>query len=180
MKSLHIVSLFSIAFVTATLAGEPIFAQRSSVGSLAQMPCQSTNGYFAGRNEDIVVNRRTYTLVGQISNNDWDSNGYLKRGEPVEVTCKLAGRNSTPVYQTLTMTVGLSDRPYYWYDSFGSRVKLSVYLDGDFAGSTELGYREVQRFSVSLENKRSVALVAECVLGSLCPSLRILEDKLIK
>jgi hypothetical protein len=180
MKLLYPVSFFFIAIATTTLICDSAFAQRS-VGSLGQMPCAANGGYFAAINEDIVINRRVYTAVGQISNSDWDRNGYIDRGQPVEVTCKLAGRNSSPIHKTLTMTVGLDDKPYYWYNSFGSRVKLAVYLDGNFAGSTEVGYKEVNRFSISLENKRPVALVAECVSSArTCPSLKILEDKLIK
>lgn len=157
----------------------------SGVGSLLEMKCYGKgdgNGVYVRNYDDLIVNRRTYSVVGGFASDfAWDKLQGVKKGQTVEVTCDLAGRNRVPNYKNLTMTVAMHDNSISWKGRYAARVRLTSYLDGQYAGSEEIGFSELKRFSLDISGVRNVAFSVECFNPSednTCPNLWILEDKL--
>jgi len=153
----------------------------ASIGSLLEMKCYG-KGIFAMNRDGIVINRRPYTAVGLFSV-DTSYDGGVSADTPIEVSCDLAGRNRSPMYNTLTMTVGSNERSGVWYSQYSKKLRLTTYIDGRLVDSSEIGFGALKRFSLDINGSRSVAFSVECLKPAsyeYCPSLWILEDKLIQ
>jgi hypothetical protein len=168
---------------------ETSFAQsrrEAGVGSLLEMKCYSKdtyNGIYIKNDLSLVSNRRVYKAFGFFASTQSGGVEATSENDPSEVTCDLAGRNRSPIYKNLSMTVAMNDNSIYWKDRYSTRLRLTTYLDGKYAGSTEVGFRELKRFSVDISGVRSIAFSVECFnssdnYGKLCPVLWVLEDKL--
>jgi len=155
----------------------------AGVGSLLEMKCQG-EGLSEVNSDWVVVNRRNYTAVGSFGFSGYSRNDYIPKSKLIEISCNLAARNQSPIYKTLTMTVGSDDNNVNWRveNSYSARLRITTYLDGDPTGSAEIGFRDLKRFSLNIDGVRSVAFSVECLPSkhSSCPNLFILEDKLIK
>ncbi len=165
------------------------FAQsrrEAGVGSLLEMKCHSKdtyNGIYIRNDASLVSNRRVHKAFGFFASTQSGNSEATSERDPSEVTCDLAGRNRSPIYKNLSMAVAMNDNSTWWNGKYATRLRLTTYLDGKFAGSTEVGFRELKRFSVDISGVRSLAFSVECFnssddYGKLCPVLWILEDKL--
>ena len=151
----------------------------AGIGSLLEMKCYG-KGLYAKNREGIVINRRTYTSIGVFKNHYFDA---ISKKDPIEISCDLAARNQSPIYKTLTMTVGSDDNDSYsWEDNYSARVRITTYMDGEPTGSVEVGFRELKRFSLDISGVRSAAFSVECLQSNkkYCPEIFILEDKLLQ
>jgi hypothetical protein len=176
-------NLFCITVALSMAFEEPSWAQPrrpAGIGSLLELRCYG--GGLHSRNTDgIVINRRPYTAVGVFTKDKFS--GGISRRTPIEVSCDLAGRNRSPIYKTLTMTVGANEQSKDWNGQYSSRIRLTAYIDGQASGTIEIGFQELRRFSLDVNGARSVAFTVECLESprrGLCPSLWVLEDKLIQ
>lgn len=184
-----IVFALSIAFDGVCLAQSRRLA---GVGSLLEMNCYGGDKWegqiFQDNRDGIIINRKSYTAVGGFAfspNINNEPVGVLS-GKPIDVTCNLAGRNRSPRYKNLVMTVGMNEQSWAWGGKYAANVRLTVYLDGQRVSSEEVGFRELKRFSLNAEGVRNVSFSVECFnpstkysdKDSYCPVLWILEDKL--
>ena len=184
MKFRCISKVLCFTLTASTLIGDAGWTQSrktrpAGIGSLLEMKCYGS-GLNADKEEGIVVNRRPYTSVGTFNS---QGGYYIFKERPIEASCELAARNQSPIYKTLIMTVGSNEQSDFWTNNYSARSRITVYIDGEFAGSTEVGFRELKRFSLNVNGSRSVAFSVECLQSKrteTCPALSILEDKLIQ
>lgn len=182
MKFKHFGKVLFLIFAASVLIEDASWSQSrktrpAGIGSLLEMKCYG-RGLSVKNREGIVINRRTYTAVGTFG----FDNDIVHKTDPIEVSCDLASRNQSPIYKSLTMTVGANDQDGGYENNYSARLRITTYTDGDVVGSTEIGFRELKRFSLNVSGVRSVAFTVECLQSNkwYCPGLRILEDKLVK
>lgn len=184
MKFKHLDKVLFLIFAGSVLIEDVSWAQSrktrpAGIGSLLEMKCYGA-GLNADKEDGIVINRRPYTSIGTFNS---QGGYYILKERPIEASCELAARNQSPIYKTLIMTVGSNEQSDFWTNNYSARSRITVYIDGEFAGSNEVGFRELKRFSLNINGSRSVAFSVECLQSKrteTCPALSILEDKLIQ
>lgn len=186
--------LTTMASVSAVmvLSLQPVNAQTShtsGVESLATQTCRAIEGEggIGATNEVVAVGRNILTAVSVLgvyrhyhSESLFDvGNQRIRTGYPLEVVCSLAGPGEAPTYRTLTLAFG--HRSDGQAMGNGTRVRLSIFLDGNLAGSQTIRPGDVYVLPLDIANKRSVSLRADCTgphNNMWCPNVYFMQDTL--
>ncbi len=177
-------SLFLLLALTPVLFKiQPSSAQSqrsSNTASLAEMSCKNIGGKFRVKNEDIVIGRRVYTGILEVS----DSGDPYTWNQAIAITCALASNGSQPRFRTLNLAFGIADdHPY----SVGkTEIRMKLFRDGGFYESVNIRQGDSIRAAINVENIRSFSFELECLNGrpalgggeGYCPPVWFTEDLL--
>lgn len=186
----------TIASITAVIAlslqpGNAQTSRTSGMDSLATRTCRTIegNGGLGAINEVVAVGRNMLTAVSILGiysgyNPEGSFDVMEQRimvGRPLEVVCGLADPGESPSYRTLILAFG--HRSDGRAMNNGTRVRLSIFLDGNLANSQTIRADDVYVLPLDITNKRSVSLRADChgaETGTSCPNIYFMQDTLVR
>jgi hypothetical protein len=190
MKKFFLAAITTSLFIG--LFSQPISAQSRrppGVDSLAEQNCRAIegNGGFAAINDDVPVGRSFVTAIAVLGMTGWGNEGNFDTGgqrittnRPLEVVCSLAGSGETPTFRTLNLAFGFRDDGAAVNNS--TRIRLSIFLDGNSAGSQTILAGDQIYWPIDISNKRSISLRADCFGPSRtwCPNVYFFQDTLAR